>query len=249
MKNNSPVNFIMFNTELLEWVGEKDRRHYTSEKMKKGIMSYTQALHDIGFFFKKVCTNEVRPNSQPLSAWARSWGWDFRKTVRFVNIVLRYLFDLNHALKKAKDLKERIENAYDRQKKKTTNYMRKIRNSAISSAQDIVNENETADERLFLDAMAALAKTNPIYYRAKIKEKLRVGDVGTVANFQYWIEKNNKEKKEEFLFSIRGKKICVDDVTQVILGVEINDGKCLIHFLDGSQSYVNYDQLYALFNN
>ena len=186
-----------FGTELLEWAGEKDRRYYTASKMAKGMASYTSALHDLGFFFKKVCTGQVSSNSQPVSAWARSWGWDWRKALRFITRVLRDLFNLNVALKKAKALKERIEAGYRAQQEKARKYMRKIRGTSEEDIKNTYNEDETEDERLFLDAMAALAKTNPAYYRATIKEKLLKKDEITVANYQTWIAKNRNKKIEK----------------------------------------------------
>ena len=218
MKKNPSVNFIMFDTELLMWVGEKDRRYHNGDKMKRGIISYTEALHDLGFYFKKICTGELRVGSQPLSAWARSWGWDYRKTVRFVTIVLRALFDLNDALKKAKVLKERLEAAYRRQKEKATNYIRRIRGTIISD-NNIVEDDESDDERLFLDAMAALAKTNPVHYRATIKEKLKAGDQVTVANFQSWLQKNLKKE----ISSIDSTEVEKTLKTKLVLGYKVID--------------------------
>lgn len=146
---SSNMSFIPFSTELLSWTVEKDRRYHTGDKLKRGIVSYTSALHDLGFFFKKVRMGELRANSQTVSAWARMWGWDYRKALRFITIVLRDLFDLNTALKKAKALKERIEASYRRQKEKTTNYMRKIRGNMVSDNNIVVNDDESEDERSF----------------------------------------------------------------------------------------------------
>lgn len=185
------ISFVPFGTELLSWAIEKDRRYHTAEKLSRGIVSYTSALHDLGFFFKKVRMGELRANSQTVSAWACQWGWDYRKALRFITIVLRDLFDLNAALKKAKALRERLEAAFLRQQEKARNYMRKLRGSTLSDAQSYPDETE--DERLFLDSMAALAKTSPVAYRDKIKEKLKAGDQGTIANFQKWIAKHTKK--------------------------------------------------------
>lgn len=188
------ISFVPFGTELLSWAIEKDRRYHTAEKLSRGIVSYTSALHDLGFFFKKVRMGELRANSQTVSAWACQWGWDYRKALRFITIVLRDLFDLNAALKKAKALRERLEAALAKQQEKARNYMRKLRGSTLSGSGAAQSyPDETEDERLFLDSMAALAKTSPVAYRSKIKEKLKAGDQGTIANFQKWIAKHTKK--------------------------------------------------------
>lgn len=85
---------------------------------------------------------------------------------------------------------------------------------------------------LFLDAMAALAKTNPIYYRATIKEKLRCGDAGTVANFQKWLGKHYKRE-------ISAAEVAQAVATRIINGHRIiaysimHDGKYMVEFDDG----------------
>lgn len=196
MSKASNISFVPFGTELLSWAVEKDRRYYTVSKMQAGMTSYTSALHDLGFFFKKVRMGELRANSQTVSAWARAWQWDYRKALRFITIVLRNLFELNTALKKAKALRERLEAAFLRQQEKARNYMRKLRGSTLSRSGAQSYPNETEDERLFLDSMAALAKTSPVAYRLKIKEKLKAGDQGTIANFQKWLEINQKPTAE-----------------------------------------------------
>lgn len=181
-----------FGTELLSWAIQKDRRYHTGEKLSRGIVSYVAALHDLGFFFKKVRMGELRANSQTVSAWACQWGWDYRKALRFITIVLRDLFDLNSALKKAKVLRERLEAAFLRQQEKARNYMRKLRGSTLSGSGAQSYPDETEDERLFLDSMAALAKTSPVAYREKIKKQLRAKDTVTYNNFQKWLEKHKK---------------------------------------------------------
>lgn len=186
------ISFVPFGTELLSWAVEKDRRYHTGDKLNKGIVSYVAALHDLGFFFKKVRMGELRANSQTISAWARMWGWDYRKALRFITIVLRDLFDLNAALKKAKALRERLEAALAKQQEKMRSYMRKLRGSTSPDTQSYAQDDETEDERLFLDAMAALAKTSPVFYRAKIKKQLRAKDIATCNNFQKWLEKHKK---------------------------------------------------------
>jgi hypothetical protein len=190
------ISFIPFGTELLSWAVEKDRRYHNGDKLNKGIVSYVAALHDLGFFFKKVRMGELRANSQTVSAWARMWGWDYRKALRFITIVLRDLFDLNTALKKAKVLRERLEAALAKQQEKMRSYMRKLRGSTSLDTQSYAQDDETEDERLFLDAMAALAKTSPVFYRAKIKKQLRAKDIATWNNFQKWLEKHKKPLAE-----------------------------------------------------
>lgn len=189
---SSNISFVPFNTELLSWAVEKDRRYHNGDKLNKGIVSYVAALHDLGFFFKKVRMGELRADSQTVSAWARMWGWDYRKALRFITIVLRDLFDLNTALKKAKALRDRLEVAFTKQQTKMRSYMRKIRGSTSLDTQGYVQDDETEDERLFLDAMAVLAKTSPVFYRAKIKKQLRDKDASTCDNFQKWLEKHKK---------------------------------------------------------
>jgi len=186
------LSFIPFTTELLSWAIEKDRRYHSGDKLNQGIVSYTSALHDLGFYFKKIAIGELRQNSQTVSAWARRWGWDYRKALRFVTIVLRDLFDLNEALKKARNLRERIEAEYRKQQAKARNYMRKFRGFEVTNTQNYIKDDETEDERLFLDAMAALAKTNLVAYREKIKKQLRAKDTVTYNNFQKWLEKHKK---------------------------------------------------------
>lgn len=189
------LSFIPFTTELLSWAIEKDRRYHTGDKLNQGIESYTSALHDLGFYFKKIVIGELRQNSQTVSTWARQWGWDYRKALRFITIVLRDLFDLNEALKKATNLRERIEAEYRKQQAKARNYMRKFRGFEVTNTKNnIKDDDETEDEKLFLDAMAALAKTNPVYYRAKVKLQLKNQDEGTVLNFKNWLE-NNRQKR------------------------------------------------------
>jgi len=191
------ISFVPFGTELLSWAIEKDHRYHTGTKLQQGIVSYVSALHDLGFFFKKVRTGELRANSQTVSAWARQWGWDYRKALRFITIVLRDLFDLNTALKKAKALRERLEAALAKQQAKMRSYMRKLRGSTASTdTVSYAQDDESEDESLFLDAMAALAKTSPVFYRAKIKNKLREGDKITLCNFQKWLEKHKKPLME-----------------------------------------------------
>ena len=188
------INFVPFGTELLSWVVEKDRRYHTGDKLNKGIVSYVAALHDLGFFFKKVRMGELRANSQTVSAWSRMWGWDYRKALRFITIVLRDLFELNATLKKGKALRERLEAALAKQQAKMRSYMRKVRGSTSPDTQSYAQDDETEDERLFLNAMAALAKTSPVFYRAKIKKQLRAKDLATCNNFQKWLEKHKKPK-------------------------------------------------------
>lgn len=190
------VSFVPFGTELLSWAVEKDRRYHTGDKLNRGIVSYVAALHDLGFFFKKVRMGELRANSQTVSAWARMWGWDYRKALRFITIVLRDLFDLNSALKKAKALRERLEAALAKQQEKMRSYMRTLRGSTLSNTPSYAQDDESEDERLFLDAMAILAKTNSVAYRLTIKQKLKAGDQGTIVNFQKWLEKNKKPTAE-----------------------------------------------------
>ena len=109
--------------------------------------------------------------------------------------MLRDLFDLNEALKKATNLRERIEAEYRKQQAKARNYMRKFRGFEVTNTKNnIKDDDETEDEKLFLDAMAALAKTNPVYYRAKVKLQLKNQDEGTVLNFKNWLE-NNRQKR------------------------------------------------------
>lgn len=213
------INFVPFGTELLEWAGEKDRRYFTASKMGKGMASYTSALHDLGFFFKKVCTGQLSPNSQPVSAWARAWSWDWRKALRFITRVLRDLFELNVALKKAKILRDRIQAAYAKQQEKARNYMRHFRGSMCSKTY--ADELESADERLFLDAMVELyAKNSPTAYREKIKKQLHDKDVGTVTNFQNWIQKNLKKDTLVSIDSIQVEEILKN---KLVLGYRVID--------------------------
>lgn len=190
--SKAKISFVPFGTELLSWAIEKDRRYHSGDKLNRGIVSYTSALHDLGFFFKKVCTGELRPNSQSVSAWARHWGWDYRKALRFITIVLQDLFNLNVALKKAKVLRARLEETLAKQKVKMRLYMRKVRGTSHANIQNNIENDETEDERLFLDAMAVLAKTNPVYYRKKVKQQLNNRDKGTVTNFHNWITMHKK---------------------------------------------------------
>lgn len=194
--NKAKISFIPFGTELLSWAIEKDRRYHSGDKLNRGIVSYTNALHDLGFFFKKVCTGELQPNSQSVSAWARHWGWDYRKALRFITIVLQDLFNLNVALKKVKVLRARLEETLAKQKVKMRLYMRKVRGTSYTNIQNDIANDETEDERLFLDAMAALAKTNPVYYRKKVKQQLKNRDEGTVTNFHNWITMHKKSIRE-----------------------------------------------------
>lgn len=220
MLKTTNISFVPFGTELLIWATEKDQKYYTASKMASGMISYTSALYDLGLYFKKIATGELRHNSQTVSAWARAWKWDYRKALRFITIVLRNLFDLNSALKKAKALRERIEAEFKKQQEKACNYMRKFRGSKVlkSRVETNIVDNETEDERLFLDAMAELAKTNPVCYRQKIKEKLNEGDVNTVKNFQNWVQKNLKKETLKSIDSMQVEQILKD---KFILGYRI----------------------------
>ena len=70
--------------------------------------------------------------------------------------------------------------------------MRKVRGTSHANIQNNIENDETEDERLFLDAMAVLAKTNPVYYRKKVKQQLNNRDKGTVTNFHNWITMHKK---------------------------------------------------------
>ena len=237
-----------FGTELLSWTIEKDRRYHNGSKLNKGIVSYASALHDLGLYFKKIATGELRPNSQTVSAWARQWGWDYRKALRFLTIVLRDLFDLNSSLKKAKALRERIEAEFKKQQEKACNYMRKFRGSKVlkSRVEPNIVDDETEDERLFLDAMAALAKTNPVYYRQKIKEKLKEGDVSTVKNFQNWAQKNLKKETLISIDSMQVEQILKEKFVsgyRVIKYTKISDDKYHLVFENYFENDMTIEQI------
>lgn len=235
------INFVPFGTELLSWVLEKDRRYHTGDKLNKGIVSYVTALHDLGFFFKKVRMGELRANSQTVSAWARMWGWDYRKALRFITIVLRDLFDLNDALKKAKALRERLEAALAKQQAKMRSYMRKVRGSTSPDTQSYAQDDETENERLFLDAMAALAKTSPVAYREKIKKQLRAKDAVTYNNFQKWLEKYRKPTVETLLQAI----IPHTDIVEILKSKRIT-GYRVINYLkkDENTYHIVFDNYF-----
>ena len=93
MKNGDRLAFMPIPTSTLAMVTEKDRRFHSASKMAQGIVSYSTALHDLAAFFHAVKTGSARPNSQPVSAWARAWGWDWRKALRFISVVMNDFFE------------------------------------------------------------------------------------------------------------------------------------------------------------
>lgn len=229
MKKGDRLAFMPIPTSTLAMVTEKDRRFHSASKMAQGIVSYSTALHDLATFFHAVKSGAARPNSQPVSAWARAWGWDWRKALRFISVVMNDFFELDEKMKKMKELRERLSKATDTQKTKMKNYVRKMRGQGQTDEKD---DDETEDECFFLDAMAALAKSDSAGYRLVIKKNLRSNDERTVTNFQNWVSKNLKREISE-------AKVAQAVATRIINGHRIiaysimHDGKYMVEFDDG----------------
>lgn len=229
MKKGDRVAFMPIPTSTLAMVTEKDRRFHSASKMAQGIVSYSTALHDLAAFFHAVKTGSARPNSQPVSAWARAWGWDWRKALRFISVVMNDFFELDEKMKKMKELRERLSKATDTQKTKMKNYVRKMRGQGQTDEKD---DDESEDERLFLDAMSALAKTDEAGYRLVIKKNLRNNDVRTVQNFENWLEKNRKKEISEQEV-MRALTTLVINGHSIISYSSLPNGKYMVEFDDG----------------
>jgi len=225
------ISYLSIPTELLELAHEKDRRYFTFEKGKSGMHSYREALDDICFYFQKIKMGAARIGSQTPSGWARAWGWDFRKALRFIMIILDRLFELDKKFLKLKELKERIAAVAKRQATKMKSYVRKTRGQSL----DTFEPDENEDERLFLDAMAAIAKSNQSSYRATIKTNLRNGHKITFDNFQNFLKtkksKKNDEISDDEILNILKSKLIVNYKVESYCKLE--NGDYMITFIGG----------------
>jgi len=199
---------------LRTWVEDKDRTYWSPEKHARGIQSYSLALKSLEDYFKAIKIGSLKPNQRSIAYFAKVWGWNWTKTLRFFVAVMEALENLDSRFqyfkKKAQEYAE-----------KAKQYVYKARGKEYRGKHttDTSKSDESELEEAFLDAMVALgSKSNPAYYREKIKQNLRAGDKATLENFAAWKAKRVAEaeerkaelKKESFDFETILKQVRIE---------------------------------------
>jgi hypothetical protein len=184
---------------LRTWVEDKDRIYWNPHKHARGIQSYSFALKSLEDYFKAIKIGSLKPNQRSIAYFAKVWGWNWTKTLRFFVHVMDTLenldanFYLQRLKKKAEEYAEKAK-AYV-YKARGKQYQGKSNSNSARSDEDEI-------EAAFLDAMAQLAKSNPAFYREKVKQNLRAGDKATLENFEAFkaekILEAEQRRKEEF---------------------------------------------------
>lgn len=171
---------------LRTWVEDKDRRYWSAQKHARGILSYTVALKSLEDYFKAIKLGSLKPNQRSIAYFAKAWGWNWTKTLRFFVIVMEAL--------------ENLDARFQRLKRKAEEYAQRAKEYVYKARGKIFNSSTKGDEseieKLFLDAMAGVAKNNPAFYRRKIKENLRAGDPATVENFENFKHARTAEEQK-----------------------------------------------------
>jgi hypothetical protein len=183
--NNSVHQAVPYSLRI--WAAEKDQKYWNHTKAAKGIVSYKHALSDLVDYFESVKFGRYAPNSKTLSYWAFTWGWDWRKVVRFFAHCLSQIetmwasFFVRKWVAKAKKVTEQVKKS-----------VYKSRGKAYEPAPDM---RELEEE--FAVAMAeASGARNQNGYVAKIKQNLKAKDPETCRNFQSWVEDYMVKAKE-----------------------------------------------------
>ena len=186
---------------LRTWVEDKDRTYWSPEKHARGIQSYSLALKSLEDYFKAIKIGSLKPNQRSIAYFAKVWGWNWTKTLRFFVAVMEALENLDSRFqyfkRKAQEYAE-----------KAKQYVYKARGKEYRGKHtaDTSKSDESELEEAFLDAMVALgSKSNPAFYREKVKQNLRAGDKATLENFEAWKAKRvaEAEERKKMEFKVR----------------------------------------------
>jgi hypothetical protein len=185
MQNNSIHQAVPYSLRI--WAAEKDIRYWNHRKAGRGIVSYKHALSDLIDYFENVKFGRLAPNSKSMSYWVFTWGWDWRKVVRFFAHCLSSIetmwasFFVRKWVAKAKKVTEQVKKS-----------VYKSRGKAYEVAPDI-KELEEEFAIAMADATGARNKTG---YLLKIKKELAAKDPETCRNFESWLEDYMTKAKE-----------------------------------------------------
>jgi hypothetical protein len=184
-KNNSIHQATPYSLRI--WAADKDHKYWNHEKAGRGIFSYTHALSDLIDYFENVKFGRLSPNSKTMSYWSYSWGWDWRKVVRFFAHCLSQIeimwasFFVRKWVQKAKRVTEQVKKS--------------VYKSRGKDYEPALNMKELEEE--FAIAMAdATGARNKTGYLLKIKKELAAKDPETCRNFQSWLEDYMTKAKE-----------------------------------------------------
>ncbi len=239
-RNNSIHQAVPYSLRI--WAAEKDSKYWNHEKAGRGIVSYRHALSDLIDYFENVKFGRYAPNSKGISYWAYTWGWDWRKVVRFFAHCLSQIetmwasFFVRKWVQKAKRVTEQVKKS-----------VYKSRGKVYEPAPDM-KELEEAFAIAMADATNARNKTG---YVLKIKKKLAAKDPETCRNFQNWLEgymgkvkaASETEKIEKFDFAAAlEEKGYVLGISSILIGKDIH-----LKMRDGTnREYTKRDLYYKL---
>ena len=171
---------------------EKDKIYWYPRRSKyPHIASYTHALSDIERYFNQVKVGTLSPNSKSISYFCKIWGWDWRKTLRWVSSTMLELAKNSDAMAHFKKLSEIARTQSQKVSKSVKKFREKQKHQELMKITDLELE--------FAEAMAeAFGKNKEVYKNTIIKNLLSNHDL-TVKNFTVWKEKRAKEREEREL--------------------------------------------------
>lgn len=191
---------------------------YRHDSAKTHIVSYSEALLQLWGHLEDVRLGRMKPSQKGIAYYRKCWNWAFWKTVRFFTLVLES-FDSLHSWFDLLAWQRNVEQHNEKQK----TYMRKKRGNTETDRIESPKPNCDLDlETEFLDAMMALAKSNPIAYRAQFEKGLRESDPVTLANFEKW-KAERDEKRQKLLMELNQKEKIEKFDVQILLGAKINE--------------------------
>lgn len=183
--NNSIHQAVPYSLRV--WASEKDAKYWNYIKAGKGIVSYRHALSDLVDYFENVRFGRFAPNSKTLSYWSYTWGWDWRKVVRFFVHCLSQIETMWASF----FFREWVAKA-----KKVTDQVKKSVYKARGKAFDSTPDAKELEEELAIAMAEATGAKNKTGYVLKIRKELAAKDPETCRNFQSWLDDYMAKAKE-----------------------------------------------------